>query len=217
MDLGFYRPDPECGCADCMHSPLRGCGNLYLRPFLPLLVFTLSSNALNLTVIRLQSYPNDPFPSSMRAKAMYQRDLVLVPNVILVLVCQGGYVGEDEIEISIQGRTRGSRALWNTLIRWVRLCACLLYPSDRREERKRNPNRGLAIDADRRFKVGRRSPRGGGRLFPNLWYLERNHFRLSQLPPSSSSCTVHTSAWRGLRLSTRTNPLPAHTSSLGAH
>lgn len=158
---------------------------MYLRPFLPLLVFTLSSNALNLTVIRLQSYPNDPFPSSMRAKAMYQRDLVLVPNVILVLVCQGGYVGEDEIEISIQGRTRGSRALWNTLIRWVRLCACLLYPSDRREERKRNPNRGLAIDADRRFKVGRRSPRGGKDCFRTcgIWNGTTSVFLSSHRPP----------------------------------
>ena len=96
MDLGFYRPDPECGCADCMDSPLRESGNLYWRPFLPLLVFTLSSNALNLTVIRLQSYPNDNFPSSMRAKAMYQRDPALVPNVILGLV-RHGRLGEVEI------------------------------------------------------------------------------------------------------------------------
>ena len=79
-----------------MDSPLRESGNLYWRPFLPLLVFTLSSNALNLTVIRLQSYPNDNFPSSMRAKAMYQRDPALVPNVILGLV-RHGRLGEVEI------------------------------------------------------------------------------------------------------------------------
>ena len=36
LDLGFYRPDPECGCADRLYAPvLQRSGNLYCDPFSP--------------------------------------------------------------------------------------------------------------------------------------------------------------------------------------